>query len=148
MPHLEVKIVDEAGRTVARGVEGELCTRGYSVMSGYWNDPEATANAIDADGFMHSGDLASIDGEGFVRITGRAKDMIIRGGANIRPREIEEYLYSHPDVTDVAVIGGSDPKMGEAVSAWIVRAPGSAPGAADVARSEEHKAGLQSLLAI
>src|SRR3546814_5044576 len=78
MPHLEVKIVDEAGRTVARGVEGELCTRGYSVMSGYWNDPEATANAIDADGFMHSGDLASIDGEGFVRITGRAKDMIIR----------------------------------------------------------------------
>src|SRR3546814_5507135 len=97
MPHLEVKIVDEAGRTVARGVEGELCTRGYSVMSGYWNDPEATANAIDADGFMHSGDLASIDGEGFVRITGRAKDMIIRGGENISPREIEEYLYSHPD---------------------------------------------------
>src|SRR3546814_2031194 len=128
MPHLEVKIVDEAGRTVARGVEGELCTRGYSVMSGYWNDPEATANAIDADGFMHSGDLASIDGEGFVRITGRAKDMIIRGGENLSPREIEEYLYSHPDVTDVAVIGVSDPKLGEAVCAWIVRGPGSALG--------------------
>src|SRR3546814_16596566 len=102
-------------------------------MSGYWNDPEATANAIDADGFMHSGDLASIDGEGFVRITGRAKDMIIRGGENISPREIEEYLYSHPDVTDVAVIDVSDPKLGEAGCAWIVRAPGSAPGPAAVA---------------
>src|SRR3546814_2428443 len=91
-------------------------------MSGYWNDPEATANAIDADGFMHSGDLASIDGEGFVRITGRAKDMIIRGGENISPREIEEYFYSHPDVTDVAVIG--------------------------VSRSEEHTSELQSLMRI
>src|SRR3546814_19138287 len=107
MPHREGKIVGEAGRTVARGVEGELCTRGYSVMRGYWNDPEATANAIEADGFMHSGDLASIDGQGFVGITGRAKNMLIRRGENIRPPEIEEYSYTHPDATDVAPIGAN-----------------------------------------
>src|SRR3546814_2804024 len=121
MPHLEVKIVDEAGRTVARGVEGELCTRGYSVMSGYWNDPEATANAIDADGFMHSGDLASIDGEGFVRMTGRAKDMIIRRGETISPRAIEEYIDSHPDGTDAAVLGESEPQLGKAGRRGMVR---------------------------
>src|SRR3546814_18384663 len=102
-------------------------------MSGYWNDPEATANAIDADGFMHSGDLASIDGEGFVRITGRAKDMIIRGGENISPPAIEEYLYNHPDVTDVAVIGVSNPQFGGAYCAGILRAPGTALGAAALA---------------
>lgn len=133
MPHLEIKIVDEAGHIVPRGTEGELCTRGYSVMSGYWGDPDATAAAIDADGFMHSGDLASIDEEGFVRITGRAKDMIIRGGENISPREIEEYLYSHPEITDVAVIGVTDPNFGEAVCAWIVRASGSKLEAGEVA---------------
>lgn len=125
MPHLEIKIVDDRGQIVPRGVEGELCTRGYSVMSGYWGDAEATALAIDADGFMHSGDLATIDADGFVRITGRAKDMIIRGGENISPREVEEFLYTHDDITDVAVIGVPDAHFGETVCAWIVRTPGS-----------------------
>jgi fatty-acyl-CoA synthase len=133
LPHLEVRIVDDKGQVVARGIEGELSTKGYSVMSGYWGDPETTAAAIDADGFMHSGDLASIDADGFVRISGRAKDMIIRGGENISPREIEEFLYSHPDITDVAVIGVADDRFGEAVCAWIVRTPGSAIEATDIA---------------
>jgi fatty-acyl-CoA synthase len=122
MPHLEIKIVDEEGRIVPCGIEGELCTRGYSVMLGYWRDPEATARSIDADGFMHSGDLATMDRDGVVRITGRAKDMIIRGGENISPREIEEYLYRHPGIRDVAVIGLPDERFGEAVCAWVVKA--------------------------
>ena len=97
-PHVEVKIVDpEGGATVARGEPGELCTRGYSVMAGYWNDPERTAEAIDADGWMHTGDLATMDDEGYVNIVGRSKDMVIRGGENVYPREVEEFLYGHPD---------------------------------------------------
>lgn len=124
MPHVTVKIIDEHGAPVPRGVQGELCTRGHSVMSGYWDDPAATTRAIDADGFMHSGDLATMDDDGFVRITGRAKDMIIRGGENISPREIEEHLHAHPDVVDVAVVGIPDARFGETVCAWIVRAPG------------------------
>lgn len=132
LPHIEIKIVDEQGDTVRRGVQGELCTRGYSVMSGYWRDPEATAKAVDADGFMHSGDLATMDQHGFVKITGRAKDMIIRGGENISPREIEEYLHRHPAIVDVAVIGVPDDRFGERVCAWVVRTPGATLEAAEV----------------
>ncbi|MEA2755200.1 MAG: fatty-acyl-CoA synthase, partial [Aliidongia sp.] len=119
LPHLEVKIVDAAGRLVPTGTQGELLTRGYSVMLGYWNDPERTAEAIDAAGWMHTGDLATIDPTGYCRITGRIKDMIIRGGENIYPREIEEFLYRHPKVQDVQVIGVPDPKYGEEVCAWV-----------------------------
>ena len=105
-PHVEVKIVDpRTGAIVPRGVPGELCTRGYSVMLGYWNDPEATAAAIDAAGWMHTGDLATMDDDGYVNIVGRIKDMIIRGGENIYPREIEEFLHTLPDVADAQVIG-------------------------------------------
>ena len=118
-PHLEVKIVDEAGDTTARGASGEVCTRGYSVMLGYWDDPERTAEAIDAEGWMHTGDLGVIDAEGYGNIVGRIKDMVIRGGENIYPREIEEFLYTHPKVADVTVVGLPDPKMGEELCAWI-----------------------------
>ncbi|MGF1508125.1 MAG: AMP-binding protein [Myxococcota bacterium] len=119
-PHVEIKIIDPAtGRVVSRGVQGELCTRGYSVMVGYWNDPEATAKAIDSVGWMHTGDLATIDDEGYVKITGRIKDMICRGGENIYPREIEEYLYQHPEIEDVQVIGVPSSKYVEEVMAWV-----------------------------
>lgn len=118
-PHLETKVVDEQGNTVPRGEIGELCTRGYSVMLGYWNNPDATADAIDKDGWMHTGDLAVMDDAGYVRIVGRSKDMIIRGGENIYPREIEEFLYTHPAVADVQVIGIPDDKYGEEIVAWV-----------------------------
>jgi fatty-acyl-CoA synthase len=118
-PHLEVKIIDSEGNTVPRGVPGELCTRGYSVMIGYWDDPERTAEAIDAAGWMHTGDLATIDDEGYCNIVGRIKDMVIRGGENVYPREIEEYLFKHPKIEDVQVIGVPDPKYGEEICAWI-----------------------------
>lgn len=119
-PHLEIKIIDpESGIVVPIGTPGELCTRGYSVMLGYWNDPEKTSQAIDSARWMHSGDLASIDKEGYVSIVGRIKDMIIRGGENIYPKEIEEFLYSHPNISDVGVIGIPDEKFGEEVMAWI-----------------------------
>ncbi len=125
-PHLEVKLVDPAtGHVVPRGERGELCTRGYSVMLGYWNNEEATHKAIDAAGWMHTGDLAVMDDEGYVAITGRIKDMIIRGGENIYPREIEEFLYTHPAISDVQVIGVPDDKYGEAVMAWIKVQEGS-----------------------
>jgi fatty-acyl-CoA synthase len=123
-PHVEVKIVDEAGRIVAPGETGELCTRGYSVMRGYWDDPERTAEAIDAAGWMHTGDLATMDEDGYFNIVGRIKDMVIRGGENIYPREIEEYLYRHPKIADVQVIGVPDEKYGEELCAWIRLAPG------------------------
>jgi len=120
LPHLECKIVDpDTGVTVPRGMPGELCTRGYAVMLGYWNDDSATANAIDAARWMHSGDLAVMNDEGYVSITGRIKDMIIRGGENIYPREIEEFLHTHDKVSDVQVIGVPDHKYGEEVCAWI-----------------------------
>ena len=119
-PHVEIKIIDpDSGKTVERGRDGELCTRGYSVMLGYWNDPERTEDSIDAEGWMHSGDLATMDSEGYVNIVGRIKDMIIRGGENIYPREIEEYLYGHPAIEDVQVIGVPDIKYGEQVMAWV-----------------------------
>jgi len=126
-PHVEVKIIDpETGRVVERGVPGELCTRGYSVMTGYWNDPERTAEAIDPAGWMHTGDLATMDPDGYVNIVGRIKDMIIRGGENIYPREIEEFLYTHPDVSDVQVIGVPDVKYGEELMAWVKVREGAA----------------------
>ncbi|MEO6353269.1 MAG: AMP-binding protein, partial [Burkholderiaceae bacterium] len=125
-PHLEVKITEpESGATVAPGVTGELCTRGYSVMHGYWGDPATTAEAIDADGWMHTGDLATMDAQGYVKIVGRIKDMVIRGGENIYPREIEEFLFRHPAIQDVQVVGVPDQKYGEELCAWIVLRPGT-----------------------
>jgi fatty-acyl-CoA synthase len=119
-PHVEVKIVDpESGRTVARGEPGELCTRGYSVMLGYWNMPDKTAEAIDSARWMHTGDLATMDNAGYVNIVGRIKDMVIRGGENIYPREIEEFLYTHPDIVDAQVIGVPDARYGEELMAWV-----------------------------
>ena len=118
-PHVQVKIVDAEGRVTPRGAPGELLTRGYSVMRGYWDDPERTAEAIDAAGWMHTGDLAVIDAQGYCNIVGRVKDMIIRGGENVYPREIEEYLYRHPKVLDVAVVGVPDRKYGEEIGAVI-----------------------------
>ncbi|MDE3116624.1 MAG: AMP-binding protein, partial [Pseudomonadota bacterium] len=118
-PHLEAKVIDAEGNTVPRGVAGELLVRGYSVMKGYWEDPERTAEAVDAEGWMHTGDLADIDAEGYCRIVGRVKDMVIRGGENIYPREVEEYLYRHPAIEDVQVFGVPDEKYGEELCAWI-----------------------------
>jgi fatty-acyl-CoA synthase len=125
-PHLEVKIVDAQGRVAPRGEPGELCTRGYSVMLGYWDDAERTAEALDAAGWMRTGDLATLDDEGYCNIVGRIKDMVIRGGENVYPREIEEFLYRHPAVRDVQVIGVPDPKYGEELAAWIVLKPDAA----------------------
>jgi fatty-acyl-CoA synthase len=118
-PHVEVKIIDADGRIVPRGTSGEFCTRGYSVMRGYWDDPERTAQAIDAARWMHTGDLATMDAEGYVNIVGRIKDMVIRGGENVYPREIEEFLYRHPKIQDVQVFGVPDTRFGEELCAWI-----------------------------
>jgi len=124
-PHIEIKIVDpETGATVPRGQSGEFCTRGYSVMHGYWDDEPRTREAIDADGWMHTGDLAVMDAEGYVNIVGRIKDLVIRGGENIYPREIEEFLYRHPKVQDVQVVGLPDKRYGEELCAWIITKPG------------------------
>ena len=131
-PHLECKVVDEHGEIVPRGVAGEFCTRGYSVMLGYWDDPERTAESIDVDGWMHSGDLATIDEAGYGNIVGRIKDMIIRGGENVYPREVEEYLYRHPKIEDVTVVGVPDVKYGEELCAWIRLKPGEAADAEEV----------------
>jgi fatty-acyl-CoA synthase len=129
-PHAEIKIVDPAtGAVVPRGTTGELCSRGYMVMLGYWNNEEATREAIDPARWMHTGDLATMDGEGYVNIVGRIKDMIIRGGENIYPREVEEFLYTHPEVADVQVIGVPSEKYGEEVMAWVkLREGGHATG--------------------
>jgi fatty-acyl-CoA synthase len=121
-PHIEVKIIDPvSGLTVAPGAIGELCTRGYSVMAGYWEEPERTAEAIDPAGWMHTGDLATMDPSGYCAIVGRIKDLVIRGGENLYPREIEECLHTHPDIADVQVIGVPDPVYGEELCAWVVR---------------------------
>jgi fatty-acyl-CoA synthase len=126
MPHVEVKLVDPAtGATVPRGTAGEFCTRGYCVMKGYWNDPDKTAESIDRDRWMHSGDIGVMDADGYVAITGRIKDMVIRGGENIYPREIEEFLYTHPDIEDAQVIGVPDARLGEELMAWIKMRPGA-----------------------
>jgi fatty-acyl-CoA synthase len=135
-PHLEVKIVDpDTGVTVPRGTPGELCTRGYSVMLGYWEQPDKTAEAIDAARWMHTGDLAVMDDAGYISITGRIKDMVIRGGENIYPREIEEFLYTHPDIIDAQVVGVPDEKYGEELMAWIRLRPGATPLTAESLRS-------------
>jgi fatty-acyl-CoA synthase len=118
-PHLEVKIVDTKGSVVPRGTSGELCTRGYSVMLGYWGDAEKTAEVIDAARWMHTGDLATLDDEGYCNIVGRIKDMVIRGGENLYPREIEEFLFRHPKIQEVQIFGVADPKYGEELCAWI-----------------------------
>jgi fatty-acyl-CoA synthase len=124
-PHIEVKIVDSDDRVVPRGTSGELCTRGYSVMLGYWDDRERTMEVLDEAGWMHTGDLATIDDAGYCNIVGRIKDMVIRGGENIYPREIEEFLYRHPAIQDVQVVGVPDPKYGEELCAWVVLRPGA-----------------------
>jgi len=135
-PHLEIKVVDPAtGGPVDRGTPGEFCTRGYSVMLGYWNDPEKTAEAIDIDGWMHTGDLAVMREDGYCEIVGRIKDMVIRGGENVYPREIEEFLYTHPDIEDVQVIGVPDEKYGEELCAWVKMRAGADPLDADAVRS-------------
>jgi fatty-acyl-CoA synthase len=126
LPHMEVQIVDPTtGLTVPRGTPGEACTRGHSVMLGYWDAPAQTAEAIDRAGWMHTGDLATMDDDGFIAIVGRIKDMVIRGGENIYPREIEEFLYGHPAIDDVQVIGVPDEKYGEELMAWVRCKPDS-----------------------
>jgi len=124
-PHVEVKLIDADGHTVPVGERGELCTRGYSVMKGYWDDADKTAEAIDAEGWMHTGDLGIIDADGYCNIVGRVKDMVIRGGENVYPREVEEFLYRHPKVKEVQVFGVPDAKYGEELCAWIVPHPGA-----------------------
>lgn len=131
-PHVEVKIVDVEGRITPRGQSGELCTRGYSVMPGYWGDPAKTAEAIDAAGWMRTGDLAEMDADGYVNIVGRVKDMVIRGGENIYPREVEEFLYRHPKIQDVQVIGVPDERFGEELCAWIRLRDGESADADDI----------------
>lgn len=132
-PHLEIKIVDpDSGAVVPIGQRGEFCTKGYSVMHGYWGDPAKTREAIDEGGWMHTGDLATMDAEGYVNIVGRIKDMVIRGGENIYPREIEEFLYRHPQVQDVQVVGVPDQKYGEELCAWIIAKPGTQPTEDDI----------------
>jgi fatty-acyl-CoA synthase len=127
-PHVEIKIADpQTGAPLPRGEAGELCTRGYSVMLGYWADPAATTAAIDSGRWMHTGDLATMDAEGYVNIVGRIKDMVVRGGENIYPREVEEFLYGHPDIADVQVIGVPDARYGEELMAWVKLRPGAAP---------------------
>jgi fatty-acyl-CoA synthase len=125
LPHIQVKIVDGEGRVVPRGAQGELCTRGYSVMKGYWDDGQKTREVLDDAGWMHTGDLATIDAEGYCNITGRLKDLVIRGGENVSPREVEDFLYRHPKVQGVQVFGVPDPKYGEEVCAWIQLRPGA-----------------------
>jgi fatty-acyl-CoA synthase len=125
-PHVEVKVVDpDTGLVVQRGVSGELCTRGYSVMLGYWQDAERTAEALDSAGWMHTGDLATMDDEGYLNIVGRSKDMVIRGGENVYPREIEEFLYTHEDIADVQVVGVPDDRYGEELCAWVITRSGA-----------------------
>ena len=132
-PHVEIRIVDPAtNQVVPRGTSGEFQTRGYSVMLGYWNDPERTSEAIDTEGWMHTGDLAVMDDDGYVNIVGRIKDMIIRGGENVYPREIEEFLYTHPDIIEVQVIGVPDVRYGEEIMAWIQLRDGADTTAADI----------------
>jgi fatty-acyl-CoA synthase len=135
-PHIEVKVVDPAtGQTVPRGESGEFCTRGYSVMLGYWDEPERTAEVLDRAGWMHTGDLATMDEAGYLNIVGRIKDMVIRGGENVYPREVEEFLYTHPDIVDAQVIGVPDERYGEELMAWVRLRPGAAPLTAEELRA-------------
>jgi fatty-acyl-CoA synthase len=134
-PHIEIKVIDpNTGLTVSRGTPGELCTRGYSVMLGYWRQPDKTAEVVDAARWMHTGDIAVMDDDSYLSITGRIKDMVIRGGENVYPREVEEFLYTHPDILDAQVIGVPDAKFGEELMAWIRMRPGAAPLTAEALR--------------
>ena len=134
-PHVEVKVIEPTtGLTLPRGEPGELCTRGYSVMLGYWDEPEKTADVLDRAGWMHTGDLATMDEAGYLNIVGRIKDLVIRGGENVYPREIEEFLHSHPDVADVQVIGVPDAKYGEELCAWVTMREGAEPLTAEAVR--------------
>ena len=134
-PHLEIKVVDPAtDETLPRGEPGEFCTKGYSVMLGYWEQPEKTAEVL-VDGWMHTGDLAVMDDDGYLQITGRIKDMVIRGGENVYPREIEEFLYTHPDILDAQVIGVPDEKYGEELCAWVRMRDGAEPLTAESLRA-------------
>jgi fatty-acyl-CoA synthase len=133
MPHTEIKILDPvSGAIVPRGEPGEFCARGYLVMRGYWNDPVHTAEVIDSARWMHTGDLATMDEEGYIRVVGRIKDMVIRGGENVYPREIEEFLYTHPQIADVQVIGVPDERYGEELMAWVVLRPDASLTAEEV----------------
>jgi fatty-acyl-CoA synthase len=132
-PHVEVKIVDAEGRIVPLGQQGELCTRGYSVMRGYWEEPQRTRESIDDAGWMHTGDLATLDAQGYCNIVGRVKDMLIRGGENVYPREIEEYLQRHEKVQAVQVFGVPDLRYGEEICAWIVLEPGQTSSKEEIA---------------
>jgi fatty-acyl-CoA synthase len=123
-PHLEVKLLDEQGGIVPIGEPGDICTRGYAVMEAYWNDPQQTAETVDKDGWLHSGDIGIMDEDGYVSVVGRIKDMIIRGGENVYPREIEEFLYTHPQIQGASVIGVPDEKFGEEVCVWIIAKEG------------------------
>lgn len=135
-PHLEGKVIDPAtGATVPRGTTGEFCTRGYSVMKGYWNEPEKTALVIDDEGWMHTGDLAVMDEDGYVQVTGRIKDMVVRGGEHVYPREVEEFLLTHPDIVDAQVIGVPDEQYGEEIMAWVRLRDGAAPLTAEALRA-------------
>jgi len=135
-PHVEIKIVDPAtGAVVKRGEPGEFCTRGYSVMTGYWRDQDRTREAVDDDGWMHTGDLAVMRDDGYCRIVGRIKDMVIRGGENVYPREIEEFLHTHPDIDDVQVIGVPDERYGEEICAWVKLRAGAAALDAEAVRA-------------
>ena len=134
-PHLEVKVIDAEGRITPRGVQGELCTRGYSVMLGYWEDEAKTAEVLDANGWMHTGDLAVIDAEGYGKIVGRIKDLVIRGGENVYPREIEEFLFSHPKVEAAQVFGVPDPRYGEELCCWIKLRAGESADEAEIRAS-------------
>jgi fatty-acyl-CoA synthase len=146
-PHLSIRIVSpETREVVPVGERGEFCTRGYSVMHGYWDDPARTAEAIDAEGWMHTGDLATMDAEGYVNIVGRIKDMVIRGGENVYPREIEEFLYRHPKVQDVQVVGVPDARYGEELCAWVIARPGVQAGA-DPLTADELRAFCQGQIA-
>ena len=131
-PHVEIKIVDGDGRIVPPGTAGELCTRGYSVMLGYWDDDERTAEAIDRARWMHTGDLATLDEDGYCNIVGRIKDMVIRGGENVYPREVEEFLFRHPKIAAVQVVGVPDQKYGEELCAWVQVKPGTSANAEEV----------------
>ena len=136
MPHVEIKVIDpDSGLTLPRNEPGELCTRGYSVMLGYWNEPDKTAEAIDASRWMHTGDIAIMDTDGYVNIVGRIKDLVIRGGENVYPREVEEFLYAHPAVADVQVIGVPDDRYGEELMAWIRMRDGEKPLTVDDVRA-------------
>jgi fatty-acyl-CoA synthase len=139
--HLEVKIVDGDGRIVPPGPPGELLVRGYSVMRGYWNDPERTAETVDAAHWMHTGDLATINADGYGNIVGRIKDMVIRGGEKVYPREIEEFLYRHPKIQEVHVFGVPDPKYGEEICAWVMLHEG------ETATDEEIRAACRGQIA-